>query len=101
MIRITSVVLMLGLIGLADAAHAAGDAAAGQAKATTCGMCHGPTGGGTQVGPRIAGMDTARFVAALHDYKSGKRDNPMMKAQTAQLGDDDMANLAAYYATLK
>lgn len=101
MTRLMLPVLVLASIGLAGAAQAAGDAAAGQAKATACGMCHGPTGGGTQVGPKIAGMDTAKFIAALSDYKSGKRDNVMMKAQAGQLSDDDMANLAAYYATLK
>jgi len=87
--------------GLAGVAHAAGDAAAGKAKATACAMCHGPEGKGTQVGPKLAGSDPAHLVQAMMDYKSGKKDNAMMKAQTAQLSAADMANLAAYYASLK
>lgn len=93
--------LIVGSFGLAGTARAAGDVAAGKAKATSCAMCHGPDGKGTQVGPKLVGIDPARFVQALNDYKSGKRDNAMMKAQTAQLSPDDMANLAAYYATMK
>jgi cytochrome c553 len=90
-----------GSVGLAGAAQAAGDAAAGKAKATSCGTCHGANGQGTQVGPKLAGVDPATFVQAIADFKSGKRDNAMMKAQAAQLSADDAANLAAYYATLK
>jgi len=98
--RLLSVVIV-GSIGLAGAAQAAGDAAAGQAKATACAMCHGPNGQGTQVAPKIAGEDAAKFVQALNDYKSGKKDNAMMKMQSTPLSADDMANLAAYYAGLK
>ena len=93
--------LIVGSVGLAGAAQAAGDAAAGKAKATTCAMCHGPNGEGTQVGPKLAGADPAHFAQAIEDFKSGKRDNAMMKAQAGPLSADDVANLAAYYASLK
>jgi cytochrome c553 len=93
--------LIAGAIGFAGTACAAGDAAAGKAKATACAMCHGPAGQGTQVGPKIAGLDQARFVQALKDFASGKRDNAMMKAQAGSLTAAEQANLAAYYATLK
>jgi cytochrome c553 len=53
------------------------------------------------VAPKLAGLDSAKFVQALQDYQSGKKDNAMMKAQTASLNADDMANLAAYYGSLK
>jgi cytochrome c553 len=104
--RILLTALIVGSIGaagttLTGTARAAGDAAAGQAKATSCAMCHGPDGKGTKVGPKLVGLQPAAFVQALNDYKSGKRDNAMMKAQTAQLSPTDMANLAAYYATMK
>ena len=99
--RMLLTVLMIGSVGLAGAAQAAGDAAAGKAKATACAMCHGPNGEGTQMAPKLAGMDPAEFVQALQDYKSGKKDNAMMKAQAGPLSADDMANLAAYYASLK
>ena len=93
--------LIVGSVALAGGAQAAGDAAAGKAKAATCGMCHGPNGEGTQMGGKLAGMDPAKFTQAMNDYKSGKRDHAMMKAQASQLSDDDIANLAAYYASLK
>jgi cytochrome c553 len=53
------------------------------------------------VAPKLAGLASAKFVQALQDYQSGKKDNAMMKAQTASLTADDMANLAAYYGSLK
>lgn len=99
--RMLLTAVIAGSIGMAAAAQAAGDAAAGKAKATACAMCHGPTGGGTQVGPKIAGLDQAVFVQALKDFASGKRDNAMMKAQASPLSAADQANLAAYFATLK
>ena len=99
--RVILMALLAGSVGLAGAAQAAGDAAAGKDKSTACAMCHGPTGQGTQMAPKLAGEDAAKFVQALNDYKSGKRDNAMMKSQAAQLSADDEANLAAYYASLK
>ncbi|HUN43148.1 MAG TPA: c-type cytochrome [Acetobacteraceae bacterium] len=99
--RMMLAVLVVGSLGLAGTAQAAGDAAAGQAKAASCGMCHGPNGQGTSMGPKLAGEDPARFIQAMDGYKSGKRDNAMMKAQAGSLSDADIANLAAYYASLK
>jgi cytochrome c553 len=86
----------------AGAAWAAGDAAAGKAKAGSCAGCHGANGEGKgATGPAIAGMAEDKFVAALNDYKSGKKANGPMKGMTASMKDADMANLAAYYASLK
>jgi cytochrome c553 len=94
-------VLMVGSLGVTGTAQAAGDAAAGKAKAASCAMCHGPNGEGTSMGTKLAGEAPATFIQAMNDYKSGKRDNAMMKAQAGSLSDDDIANLAAYYASLK
>jgi cytochrome c553 len=99
--RILLTALMIASVGLTGAAQAAGDAAAGKAKATSCAMCHGPNGEGNQMGPKLAGEDPAKFIQAMNDYKSGKRDNAMMKNQANQMSADDTANLAAYYASLK
>ena len=98
--RIMLTALLVGTAGIAGAAQA-GDAAAGKAKATSCAMCHGAAGQGTQIAPKLAGEDPAKFVQAMKDFQSGKRDNVMMKSQSAQLSGDDIANLAAYYASLK
>jgi cytochrome c553 len=82
-------------------ALAAGDVAAGQEKSASCAICHGPTGEGTSVGPKLAGEDPVRFAQAIKDFASGKRNNAMMKAQAETLSNADVANLAAYYASLK
>lgn len=96
---------MTGLLAasalLTGPAMAAGDAAAGKAKAASCAMCHGPVGQGTQMGPKIAGMAPAQFDQNMKDYASGKKANPMMKAQASNLSQADIDNLAAYYASLK
>jgi cytochrome c553 len=101
MMRMTVIAYIILFAGTAGIVHAAGDASAGKAKATACALCHGADGKGTQVGPKLAGLDPAHFVQALNDYRSGKKDNAIMKAQSAPLSADDMANLAAYYASLR
>ncbi|HTQ75554.1 MAG TPA: cytochrome c [Burkholderiales bacterium] len=91
-------VAFFGVFGLAQAA---GDAAAGKAKATTCAGCHGASGEGKAPNPALAGMAEDKFVQALKDYKSGKNNKPIMKGFASQLSEKDMENLAAYYASLK
>jgi cytochrome c553 len=89
------------LLGVAAAAQAAGDGAAGKAKAGACVGCHGANGEGVKPNPALAGKSEDEIVQALKDYKSGKRANPIMKSFAAPLNDQDMANLGAYYASLK
>lgn len=86
---------------LASTAQAGGDATAGEAKAKSCAGCHGADGKGNASNPPIAGMDEAAFVAAMGDYESGARKHAMMKILAKKLNDQDIANLAAYYASLK
>jgi cytochrome c553 len=94
--------IVAATLGLAAGAAFAADAAAGKAKAGSCGGCHGAHGEGKgATGPAIAGMAEDKFVADLKDYKSGKKVNGPMKSITSSMKDEDMANLAAYYATLK
>jgi cytochrome c553 len=88
------------VIGIGGA-HAAGDAAAGKAKAAACAGCHGANGEGIAPNPALAGKSEDVLAQAIKDYKSGKRDNAVMKGMTSALTDGDVANLAAYYASLK
>jgi cytochrome c553 len=90
----------IALLGLGPA-FAAGDAAAGKTRAAACAGCHGANGEGVGPNPPLAGMAEAQFVQAIQDYKSGKRANPVMKGMATPLNDQDAANLAAYYASLK
>ena len=93
--------IIIGILGVAAPAQAGGDAAAGKAKAGTCAGCHGAHGEGKKPNPPLAGMAEDKFVQAMSDYKSGKRANAMMKNFSSKLSDADVANLAAYYASLK
>ena len=95
-------VIIIGLIALSGGpAAAAGDAAAGKIKAAACAGCHGANGQGVPPNPPLAGKSEDQLVEAMKDYKSGKRDNAIMKGMASPLSDQDMANLAAYYASLK
>lgn len=97
--------LMVSAIALAfvaaGPAQAAGDAAAGMTLAKKCGTCHGANGEGKKKNPPLAGMAAAEFIQAMEEYKSGEREHKMMVRTAKKLGDDDIANLAAYYASLK
>ena len=80
----------------------AGDAAAGKAKAAMCASCHGTDGNSpAPTFPKLAGQHKAYLVDALKQYRSGARNNAMMKPMVAALTDADIANLAAFYASQK
>ena len=81
----------------------AGDAAKGSQKTQMCAGCHGIEGWRTAFPevyrvPRIGGQHEAYLVKALQEYKSGERRHPSMRAIAASLSEQDMADLAAYYA---
>jgi cytochrome c553 len=80
----------------------AGDAAAGKGKSMMCGACHGAAGiSAIPTYPNLAGQKEAYLVIQLKAFKSGARNNAVMKGMVASLSDTDMADLAAYYASLK
>jgi cytochrome c553 len=88
-------------IGLAGPASAAGDVAAGEKMASKCSGCHGKMGEGKKKNPPIAGIEEGTHVKMLQDYKNGARDHKAMMRAVAKMSDQDMADIAAYYATLK
>ena len=82
-------------------AHAAGDAVAGRKKALQCQTCHGMDGlSKLPEAPNLAGQVEAYLVKALGDYKSGARKNDMMSLVAPALKDQDVADLAAFFAGL-
>ena len=84
---------------LASGALAQGDAAAGQAKSALCATCHGPDGNSELViNPKIAGQNARYLIKQLQDFKSGVRPGPIMAAMVISLSDEDIEDLAAYYA---
>jgi len=80
----------------------AGDAAAGKAKAAQCAACHGAKGISPMgLYPNLAGQKEQYLAKQMNDFRSGSRKDPTMQAMSAALTDDDVANLAAYYASIK
>jgi cytochrome c553 len=80
-----------------------GDAVKGRTKTQMCQGCHGIDGWRTAYPevyrvPRIGSQHEAYLLKALQEYKSGERAHPSMRAIAASLSDQDMADLAAYYA---
>ncbi|PKF61649.1 cytochrome C biogenesis protein CcsB [Psychromonas sp. psych-6C06] len=93
------------LIVLPSFAFAAGDAAAGKAKSTVCATCHGKDGIAiAPIYPNLNGQKEQYLVSSLKAYKSGQRKGGMsaiMMPQATNLSDQDIADLAAYYASMK
>jgi cytochrome c553 len=87
--------------GATPAPAAKGDVAKGQAIATqVCGACHAFDGSrGSPANPILAGQHPEYLVKQLQDYKSGARNNAIMKGFASTLSDDDMKNVAAFYAS--
>ena len=78
-----------------------GDAEAGKTKAITCGACHGADGNSVNpVWPSIAGQHPTYFVEQMQAFKNGQRSEPLMLGQVMLLNEEDMKNLAVYYASL-
>ena len=92
---------MAAWFGLGSTAQAAGNVEAGKTKSVLCVACHGVDGKGVAPNPGLTGKSEDQLLTAMKDYKSGKRENAIMKALVIPLNDQDMANLAAYYASLK
>ena len=99
--RFLFALLCLMLLG-AGAVQAGGDAANGQALSADCADCHGDDGMGDEDNPALAGMEEAAFIAALQGYASGELEDEsgMMADYAADLSEQDMADLAAYYAAM-
>ena len=93
---------LLVLLLAANAVQAGGDAAAGEEKSTVCTACHGADGNGVDPQyPKLAGQYEDYLYYSLKAYKSGDRGNVIMAGFVANLSDDDMADLAAFYAGLE
>jgi len=76
-----------------------GDADAGAKKAGTCAACHGMDGNSVNPQwPSLAGQNARYIVATLQAFKDGTRSDVLMGAQAAGLSEQDMADLAAYFA---
>jgi cytochrome c553 len=87
---------------LVGGAAAAADLAAGAAKAQTCVPCHGPAGISQMAEtPSLAGQPDGFLQWQLVFFRTGTRKSPVMQPLATTLKDDDIRNLAAYFAAQK
>ncbi len=97
--------LISGLMLALSPALFAADIEAGEVKATTCLGCHGIVNYNNVYPvykvPKIGGQNEQYLVSALQAYKSGERSHATMQAQAASMSDADIADVAAWFASLK
>jgi cytochrome c553 len=100
--RLSLTILLAACALLAAPIHAA-DVAAGKAMSEgSCVDCHGDDGKGDDKVPAIAGMSVEKFTKAIQEYQNGTRTkSAKMTKEAKKLSAADVANLAAYYLTLK
>jgi len=98
-VLIVTVAAVLGFT--AQAVSAKGNAEAGKGKATVCAACHGADGAKpiAPEQPILSGQYSDYLAKALNDYKSGKRNNPIMKGFAGQLSSQDIEDLAAWFSS--
>lgn len=94
----SALALILSAMPLTLAAK--GDPGRGQSKAKTCEACHGLDGKSVDPSyPNLAGQHESYLVKALADYRAGRRTNAVMSGMAAPLSDQDIEDLAAWYAS--
>jgi len=100
--KLLKVAMACLVMGAVAPVMAAGDVSAGKAKAAVCAACHGADGNSpSDMFPKLAGQGEAYLIKQLQDFKSGERENAVMAPMVSGLSEDDMANLAAYFASKK
>ena len=99
--RVWLSVILASLLGTSQA-YAQGDAAAGKEQAVACAACHGQDGATGLDGtyPNLAGQNEKYLVAQLKLIQSGDRPIPLMAGQLDGKSEQNLADLAAYYASL-
>jgi len=91
---------VMGLLSLSAGALAAGDSVVGLQKSVACQACHGADGNSTNPQfPPLVGQYPDYIVHALTEYQNGDRKNPVMAPMAANLSQQDMEDLAAYFST--
>ncbi len=100
MFAVTLVSMAAPLAALAADDTLTASAEAGQAKSVTCAACHGMDGNSLNPEwPSIAGQHESYLIKSLQTFRSGERQNVLMNGMAMPLTDEDIRNLAAYFAT--
>ncbi len=96
----SGLICILALL-MAGPAWADGDAGRGQSMSALCSACHGPDGISVNpLWPSLAGQQELYLAKAITDYRDGVRVDVSMQPFVAELSDQDIEDLAAYYASL-
>jgi cytochrome c553 len=103
--KITALLVLVSAAQFAGAADIVGNPKAAGAKVEMCIGCHGIPGYKTGFPevyrvPMIAGQSAKYIEAALNEYKKGDRKHASMRGIAASLSDQDIADVAAYYAQM-
>ncbi len=102
MIRFAVRFAALAVLTLSTGHAVAADAAAGKQKASMCAVCHGLNGiAKNPDAPNLAGDNANYLIKQLNAFKKGVRKDPQMSIIAGSLSDEDIANLAAWYSSLK
>ena len=96
-VRVKMVIAAVIAAAMAERAHAA-DIERGEYLASECVTCHQLSGHRTGGIPSIVGLAESHFIEALLAYKSGERDNEVMRTIVGSLTAEDISALAAYFA---
>jgi cytochrome c553 len=95
-----NVVILFGLLMAWTQAGFAADASAGKDQSAVCSACHGADGNSAvPTFPKLAGQGERYLLKQLKDIRDGARPVPTMVGQLDGKSDDDLANLAAFYAS--
>ena len=92
--------MAFGFVIAVSTVHAGANIEAGKEKSMACAACHGAEGvSASPMFPTLAGQHADYIVHALKGYKTGARNNPIMQGSVAGLSEQDMIDLAAYFAS--
>ncbi|MCG9712368.1 cytochrome c [Shewanella insulae] len=95
-------IALIALASLFSLAAQAGDIEAGKAKSMLCAACHGADGISlAPIYPNLKGQKAQYIEKQLKAFKEGTRQDPVMAPMAMPLTDEDIANLAAYFESLK
>lgn len=103
MTRVYMTALVLaGALSPLTAAQAGGDPEAGRAKAAVCAACHGVDGNSiSPIWPKLAGQHEAYLAKQIRAFKSGERTDPTMAPMMNLIKEEDIDDIAAFYASQK
>jgi len=91
---------MITVLAFLNTAQAQGDSEAGKSKSAVCAACHSADGNSASDSyPKLAGQHAPYLVKQLKEFKSGERENAIMAGMVATLTEQDMQDLAAFYAS--